>query len=144
MPHPLRADRFPERDCEMILQRNHRTLDQVALQWSFLQRMRQSRRNHNLRRLETSESVSSSSFLGLPSAFFAAFPLKFVCKRLCGLHCRPQAKARGEKTDSFHLFKCDLGQTSLLHRREAQRSILYSAFSPQGLSWSLPLAKPAQ
>jgi hypothetical protein len=27
------------------------------------------------------------------SAFFAAFPLKFVCKRLCGLHCRPQAKA---------------------------------------------------
>lgn len=37
--------------------------------------------------------VSSSSFPSLPSAFFAAFPLKFVCKRLCGLHGRPQAKA---------------------------------------------------
>lgn len=98
----------------------------------------------NLHRLETSTSVSSFGFLGLPSASFAAFPLKFVCKRLCGLHCRPQAKARGKKTDSFHLFKCDLGQTSLPHRREAQRSILYSAFSPQGLSWGLPLAKPAQ
>lgn len=47
----------------------------------------------NLRQLETSMFVPSSSFPSPLSAFFAAFPLKFVCKRLCGLHCRPQAKA---------------------------------------------------
>ena len=40
--------------------------------------------------------------------------------------CRPQAKA---KTDSFHLFKCNLGQTSLLHGPEAQKRNLYSALN---------------
>lgn len=44
----------------------------------------------------------------------------------------------GKKTDSFHLFKCDLGQTSLPHRREAQRSILYSSVQSTG-----PIVGPA-
>lgn len=43
-------------------------------------------------------SPSSPSLL---SALFAAFPLKFVCKSLCGLHCRPQAKGKKKKKILF-------------------------------------------
>lgn len=70
----------------------------------------------NLHRLETSTSVSSFGFLGLPSASFAAFPLKFVCKRLCGLHCRPQAKARGKKKRILFIY------SSVIWGRQACRT----------------------